>query len=387
MRWRPEDEPKRWTEGGAQDALSRRAASLFKLPAPSPLGSLRREQIARRLAVSAAHSHPGLPLFAKATGIVAVTGAIAIGVVRSASTPERPLPTKTTIVAPTPVAPAAAVPDLVPVPAETARPSAMRASSGRSDGARGVIQIAGRAPAHPARASLSAPDVESLPPNRFVSPAPVPPLPAQQPLPPPSPAIRPAPQPPSAYPTPVPQSESYAAPSVTYRDETLAPPFRRSEPRLLAEALASLHADGDAEGALALLAEHRKRFPNGALRSEARVAEVEALLSLERRSEALRVLDGLDIERLPRGSELGVLRGELRAQAGRCADAIADFNRCAAGPSCSPQSEERALFGRASCRGKLDQAAAARSDLEHYLFRFPHGWRSEAVRRALAEKH
>jgi hypothetical protein len=110
-------------------------------------------------------------------------------------------------------------------------------------------------------------------------------------------------------------------------------------------------------------------------------------LSLDRRSEALRVLDSLVIERLPRGAELGVLRAELRAQAGRCADAIADFDRCATTPRCGPQSEERAIFGRASCRGKLGQAAAARADLERYLLRFPHGWRSEAVRQALAEKN
>lgn len=153
---------------------------------------------------------------------------------------------------------------------------------------------------------------------------------------------------------------------------------------MLADALASLHAQGDAKGALALLAEHRKRFPNGTLRSEARLAEVEALLSLDRPSDALRVLDGLVVETMPRGAELGVLRGELRARAGRCADAIADFDRCAAGSGCSPESEERALFGRASCRRKLGQSAAARDDLERYLLRFPHGWRSETVRSALA---
>jgi hypothetical protein len=155
---------------------------------------------------------------------------------------------------------------------------------------------------------------------------------------------------------------------------------------LLADALASLRARGDATGALALLAEHRRRFPSGALRAEARVAEVEALLSLDRRADALRLLDGLVIERMPRGAELAVLRAELRAQAGRCAEAIIDFDRCAATASCGPAAEERALFGRASCHGKLGQTAAARADLERYLSRFPHGWRSEAVRRAIEEK-
>jgi hypothetical protein len=184
------------------------------------------------------------------------------------------------------------------------------------------------------------------------------------------------------------QPETHKPPPAPYEeDEPAMPPPARSEPRLLADALASLHAQGDAKGALALLAEHRRRFPNGALRSEARVAEVEALLSLDRRSDALRVLDGLVVARLPRGTELGVLRAELRAQAGRCGDAIADFDRCAAGTGCSRESEERAIFGRASCRGKLGQTAAARADLERYLARFPSGWRSEDVRRALAGKN
>jgi hypothetical protein len=164
---------------------------------------------------------------------------------------------------------------------------------------------------------------------------------------------------------------------VTDEDERLLPPLPRSEPRLLADALASLHTQGDAKGALAL---------HGALRAEARVVEVEALLSLDRQSDALRVLDGLAVGKTLRGPELSVLRAELRAQAGRCADAIADFDRCAAATGCSSESEERSIFGRASCRGKLGQTAAERADLERYLRRFPHGWRSEAVRRALAEK-
>jgi len=379
---RPEGAPKRWTEGGAQDALSRRAAALFNAPPPAPLGFLRREQIARRLAEGAAHAHVGLPLLAKASGVVAVAATVAIGVVRFASKPAQPRPTKAAVASPSPAAPVAAMPDLGPVP-ETARPSAIRASSRRSDGPRGATKIAGNTPARPARASLSARDAESPPP--ILSPTPAAPLPALLP-PPPSIERGPALQAPSAYPRSAPESESYMAPPVTHEDETLVPPTPRSEPRLLADALASLHAQGDATGALALLAEHRRRFPHGALRSEARVAEVEALLSLDRRSDALRVLDGLVIEQLPRGADLSVLRAELRAQAGRCADAIADFDRCAAAPRCSPEAEEQAIFGRASCHGKLGQAAAARADLERYLLRFPHGWRSEAVRRALAEK-
>jgi hypothetical protein len=164
-----------------------------------------------------------------------------------------------------------------------------------------------------------------------------------------------------------------------------APPADASEPRLLADALARLRADGDAAGALALLAQHRARFPHGALASEARMAEVEALLALGRRTDALRVLDGLRVSALPAGAELAVLRGELRAEAGRCAEATRDFDGCAAGGrGCPPRVEERALFGRASCRGRGGDGDGARADLERYLRRFPAGPRADSVRRALA---
>jgi hypothetical protein len=375
----PKGAPKRWTEGGAQDGPSRRAADLFNVPPPAPLGSARREQIARRLAGGAVPAHAGLPLLAKATGVVAIAAGITVGVVRYTSTAEPPHQTRAIIVGPSPAVP----PDLGPAPAETAHPSAVGASPSRSDGARGTTKIAANTPARPSRAPASIRDVVNPPVIPSVSPAPAAPL-RPLPLPPPFKERGASPPMPSTYPS-APGPSSYVLPPVTHEDEPVVPPPLRSEPRLLADALASLHAQGDPKGALALLAEHRRRFPNGALRSEARVTEVEALLSLDRRSDALRVLDRLLIDRLPRGADLGVLRAELRAQAGRCGDAIADFDRCAAARSCSPESQERALFGRASCRRKLGQTAAARADLERYLLRFPHGWRSDAVRRALAE--
>jgi hypothetical protein len=384
MSRRPEGAPKRWAEGGAQDALSRRAAELFNMPPPAPLGAVRREQIARRLADGAVSAHAGLPLLAKATGVVAIAAGITVGVVRYTSTSTPPHQSKAIIVAPSPAAPLAAVPELKPVAAKTDPAPAIPTPSSRARAARGTTKIAGNTPARPSRAPVPTPDGESAPAIPSVSPPPTAPL-RTQPLPPLPMERGTAPKAPSAYPS-KPESSSYMPPPVTHEEEPMAPLSPRSEPRLLADALASLHAQGDAKGALALLAEHRRRFPNGALRSEARITEVEALLSLDRRSDALRVLDGLVMERMPRGAELGVLRAELRAQVGRCADAIADFDRCASAKGCSPEAQERALFGRASCRGKLGQTAAARADLERYLLRFPRGWRSEAVRRALAEQ-
>ena len=156
-----------------------------------------------------------------------------------------------------------------------------------------------------------------------------------------------------------------------------------SEPRLLADARARLQTGRDAQGALALVAEHRRRFPRGALALEARITEVEALVSLGRRREALAVLELLSLDRLPRAAELGVLRAELRAEAGRPGDAIADFTPCADGARCRPDTEERALYGRASCRERVGQRAGARADLERYLARFPRGRFASAVRTAL----
>ncbi len=168
------------------------------------------------------------------------------------------------------------------------------------------------------------------------------------------------------------------------RRRRAAPAGPLSEPRLLAEARTRLQAEHDARGALALVAEHKRRFPRGALVLEARITEVESLVTLGRRSEALDVLELLTLDKLPRAAELGVLRGELRAEAGRHRDAIADFTPCADAARCRPDTAQRALYGRASCRERLGDRAGARADLEHYLVRFPQGRFAPAVRAALA---
>ena len=95
----------------------------------------------------------------------------------------------------------------------------------------------------------------------------------------------------------------------------------------MADALARWRHDGKAEAALALLTVHERRYPQGALSGEARVARAEILLALSRKEQALAVLDSLTLTSLPRARELATLRGELRAQAGRCQDARADLAR------------------------------------------------------------
>jgi hypothetical protein len=111
------------------------------------------------------------------------------------------------------------------------------------------------------------------------------------------------------------------------------------------------------------------------------LTRIQALLVLGRDSEALHRLDADG--NLP--TELSALRGELRAAANRCADAIADFDR-ALSRARSGRVAERALYGRGTCRATLHDEARARADLRAYLVRFPSGDRALAVRRALGEQ-
>jgi hypothetical protein len=98
-----------------------------------------------------------------------------------------------------------------------------------------------------------------------------------------------------------------------------------AEARSLSDALVRWRRDGDAEAALGLLGVHESRFPRGVLSVEARVARAEILLALSRRDQAAAVLDSLSLAGLPRVRELATIRGELRAQAGRCVEARLDL--------------------------------------------------------------
>jgi hypothetical protein len=100
-----------------------------------------------------------------------------------------------------------------------------------------------------------------------------------------------------------------------------------AEARSLSQALATWRRHGQAEAALERLAAHERRFANGVLSVEAKVARAEILLALARREQALDVLDGLPVSELPRARELETIRGELRARVGRCREARHDLSR------------------------------------------------------------
>ena len=153
-----------------------------------------------------------------------------------------------------------------------------------------------------------------------------------------------------------------------------APSALAQESQLLAVALHKLRNERDPNGALALLDQHRTRFADGALASEAKVTRVEALLALDRRTEALALLDPLRAPWTGRRRDLLIMRAELRAKAGRCAEAIVDFGVILTGSAAQADTTyERALYGRASCRALRGDGARARADLERYVADFPQG--------------
>jgi tetratricopeptide (TPR) repeat protein len=176
---------------------------------------------------------------------------------------------------------------------------------------------------------------------------------------------------------------SWVAPSVSTRVGPPSPQLPISEAALLARALGRLRRDHDPLWALGDLDEHDRQYPRGELRRETALARAEALLALDRNSEALDVLDSLKLEPSELDRRALLARAELRAHEGRRAEAIADFDRVLQGvvdantaidpASHAWQIAERALYGRAVCRLRGGDLGGARVDLRAYLERFPRG--------------
>jgi thioredoxin-like negative regulator of GroEL len=139
---------------------------------------------------------------------------------------------------------------------------------------------------------------------------------------------------------------------------------------------------GDAAGALRALDELAQRFPDGQLARDARIVRVDALVALERRDEALGLLEQMPLDGTPRGDDLRLLRAELRAQRS-CVGALPEFDRLV-NRALPAALAERALVGRGLCRLRGGDAAGGRQDLERYLARFPEGRFAAAARAQLA---
>ena len=229
---------------------------------------------------------------------------------------------------------------------------------------------------------------------RPTPPIPLPP-PADEPLPAPVPAstiARPAPMRPSravaireesepAAPVQfaAPPSEPPLAPAPAVGPSALA-----KESRLLARAIAKLRQEGNAEQALAILDEHRTEFgAAGALLPEANATRIEALLRLGLHGQALSLLDAQTPAATGVGREMLAARAELRADRGRRASAVHDFDLLLRADAPTDSVTERALYGRAACRGKMGNWEEARKDFERYLATFPDGRFADKVRAAM----
>jgi hypothetical protein len=164
-----------------------------------------------------------------------------------------------------------------------------------------------------------------------------------------------------------------------------APPAKATEAGLVAEALSDLRQLNDPRAALATLDRYAQAFPHGVLETEAQRTRVEAVIQLGDLKTALALLEGKAALSEPLGPDLLLTRAELRAAAGRFREALADFNTVvdsAAGPLVAG-GNERALYGRAVCLGRLAQDERARADLLAYQKRFPTGRFAAEVQRLL----
>ncbi|HXJ19443.1 MAG TPA: tetratricopeptide repeat protein [Polyangia bacterium] len=202
----------------------------------------------------------------------------------------------------------------------------------------------------------------------LLAPVPAPPAPAAVP---PAPAAVPA------------RAEAIirSSPEVAVRTHHRGGEQADSEGTCVARAFQALRVDRDAQAALRELDDRARRFPDGVLADEARVARVEALLMLGRTTEALPLL--LEIRDRSQGltREIQLARAEILAEQNRCSQAIADFDDLMAAPV-RDDAGERALYGRAGCRLRAGETTRARLDLLQYIQLYPEGRFIGAVRRA-----
>jgi hypothetical protein len=136
----------------------------------------------------------------------------------------------------------------------------------------------------------------------------------------------------------------------------------------LGQAVRALRVEHSPKTALLLLDRHAEELAGNAFAREALLVRVEAMVALGQHREVLRLLDGTPLTGGAASQALLLMRGQLRAAANRCADALGDFSLVLAR---TRQPSKQALLGRAACKKQLGDREGARADLERYRMEFP----------------
>jgi tetratricopeptide (TPR) repeat protein len=191
---------------------------------------------------------------------------------------------------------------------------------------------------------------------------------------------------PPPIPIRLPTAQSPAPDAPAERPRQAAPNPAIGEATLLARALGRLRRDHDPLWALNDLDEHKRRFPRGELRREAALARAEALLAMDRKAEALVVLDAMALGGGPTARSVALARAELRAEDGRRMEAIGDFDRVITGAA-DDALADRALFGRGLCHLRGGDLDGARADLRAHWERFPTSARRAEVGKLIERLH
>jgi hypothetical protein len=135
----------------------------------------------------------------------------------------------------------------------------------------------------------------------------------------------------------------------------------------------------DAAGALAALAEYRKRFPTGSLRREADMSQLEILLQLGRSDEALKQSDELLSSSASgeRAAELRLLRGHILRKQSRFAAAAREYELA---EGAGMRGGEATYFG-AVCLEALGRNSEAAAMFTKYLEQPERPYAEDARRR------
>ena len=166
-----------------------------------------------------------------------------------------------------------------------------------------------------------------------------------------------------ATPTPKPLPRLQAQPTLLL---PTPPAAMNPAARHLKDVVRALRVDHAPRTALDLLDRHASELAGNAFAEESLLLRVEALLALKQQSAALRLLDATPMAASAASSVLLVTRGQLRASADRCLEAMSDFDLALA-----RRPSKGALLGRAHCKQKLGDSLGAQADRDRYRREFP----------------